>query len=41
MCLRVMVRLIRDRVADGDEFIQKLWDIHLKVKKEGYTQVSP
>jgi glutathione synthase len=27
------------RVAGGDEFIQKLWDIHLKVKEEGYTQV--
>jgi hypothetical protein len=26
-------------VAGGDEFIQKLWDIHLKVKEEGYTQV--
>ncbi|KFH49012.1 Glutathione synthetase-like protein [Hapsidospora chrysogenum ATCC 11550] len=25
-------------VAGGDEFIQKLWDIHLKVKEEGYTQ---
>jgi len=27
-----------EEVADGDEFIQKLWDIHLKVKAEGYTQ---
>lgn len=33
------MRADEDRVADGDEFIQKLWDIHLKVKAEGYTQV--
>ncbi|KAF4461177.1 glutathione synthetase [Fusarium albosuccineum] len=25
-------------VADGDEFIRNLWDVHLKVKAEGYTQ---
>lgn len=27
------------RVGDGDEFIRDLWNIHLKVKQEGYTQV--
>lgn len=26
-------------VADGDEFIRNLWNIHEKVKAEGYTQV--
>ncbi|KAH7328492.1 glutathione synthetase-like protein [Stachybotrys elegans] len=25
-------------VIDGDDFIRNLWDVHLKVKKEGYTQ---
>ncbi|UNI14180.1 Glutathione synthase [Purpureocillium takamizusanense] len=25
-------------VADGDDFIRNLWQIHLKVKQEGYTQ---
>ncbi|KAF5668865.1 glutathione synthetase [Fusarium heterosporum] len=25
-------------VADGDEFIRNLWDVHTKVKAEGYTQ---
>jgi glutathione synthase len=29
-----------NRVIDGDEFIGNLWNIHLKVKAEGYTQVS-
>lgn len=27
------------RVIDGDDFIRNLWDIHLKVKAEGYVQV--
>ncbi|CAI6088884.1 unnamed protein product [Clonostachys chloroleuca] len=27
-----------DEVIDGDEFIGNLWNIHLKVKAEGYTQ---
>jgi hypothetical protein len=27
------------QVMDGDDFIRNLWDIHLKVKEEGYTQV--
>ncbi|KAH7349481.1 glutathione synthetase [Plectosphaerella cucumerina] len=27
-----------DEVRGGDEFTTKLWDIHLKVKAEGYTQ---
>ncbi|KAM0281348.1 hypothetical protein ACHAQH_003616 [Verticillium albo-atrum] len=30
--------LTHDRVRDGDEFTTSLWDIHLKVKEEGYTQ---
>ncbi|KAL7960799.1 hypothetical protein V8C34DRAFT_275760 [Trichoderma compactum] len=25
-------------VIDGDDFIRNLWDVHLKVKAEGYTQ---
>ncbi|EMT64005.1 Glutathione synthetase [Fusarium odoratissimum] len=25
-------------VSDGDEFIRNLWDVHTKVKAEGYTQ---
>ncbi|KAH8880396.1 glutathione synthetase-like protein [Thozetella sp. PMI_491] len=25
-------------VADGDDFIRSLWDVHLRVKKEGYVQ---
>ena len=27
-------------VIDGDDFIHNLWDIHEKVKAEGYTQVQ-
>ena len=27
------------RVVDGDDFIRNLWDVHEKVKAEGYTQV--
>ncbi|ROT38795.1 glutathione synthetase [Sodiomyces alkalinus F11] len=27
-----------DEVRDGDEFTSNLWDVHLRVKKEGYTQ---
>ncbi|KAF5629155.1 glutathione synthetase [Fusarium tjaetaba] len=27
-------------VSDGDEFIRNLWDVHTKVKAEGYTQAS-
>ena len=27
------------RLADVDEFIAKLWSIHLQVKGEGYVQV--
>ncbi|PHH85297.1 hypothetical protein CDD83_628 [Cordyceps sp. RAO-2017] len=26
------------QVGDGDDFIQNLWQIHLRVKQEGYTQ---
>lgn len=28
------------RLASIDDFIAKLWDIHEKVKREGYVQVS-
>lgn len=31
--------LDRFRVIDGDEFIRNLWEVHLRVKAEGYTQV--
>jgi hypothetical protein len=27
------------RIIEVDEFIAELWQIHLKVKKEGYVQV--
>ncbi|KAF5639884.1 glutathione synthetase [Fusarium sp. NRRL 52700] len=29
-----------NEVSDGDEFIRNLWDVHTKVKAEGYTQAS-
>ncbi len=32
-------RLIFPRLVELDEFIAKLWDVHLTVKKEGYVQV--
>lgn len=38
-----LVRLtiwLRRRIAEVDEFIAKLWQVHLAVKKEGYTQVD-
>jgi hypothetical protein len=28
------------RVIGGDDFIANLWNVHLKVKKDGYVQVS-
>jgi hypothetical protein len=28
------------RVAGGDDFIDNLWKVHLRVKEEGYVQVS-
>jgi glutathione synthase len=31
--------LVWFRVIDGDEFIRNLWEVHLRVKAEGYTQV--
>ena len=37
-----LVRLtvwLRHRIAEVDDFISKLWQVHLAVKKEGYTQV--
>jgi hypothetical protein len=30
----------RGRVAGGDEFIANLWDVHRRVKEEGYVQVG-
>lgn len=33
--------LTSNRVKSGDDFIGKLWDTHLRVKKEGYAQVRP
>jgi hypothetical protein len=29
------------RFADSDEFIKKLWSVHLAVKSEGYVQARP
>jgi hypothetical protein len=29
----------RGRVAGGDDFIANLWNVHLRVKEEGYVQV--
>lgn len=29
-----------DRLSEVDDFISKLWHIHLAVKDEGYTQVN-
>ena len=29
----------KSRLVEVDDFIAKLWDIHLTVKKEGYVQV--
>ena len=28
------------RIVEVDDFIAKLWDVHLAVSKEGYVQVS-
>ncbi|KLU84277.1 glutathione synthetase large subunit, partial [Magnaporthiopsis poae ATCC 64411] len=32
------IRQMVEEVIDGDEFIAKLWGVHLKVKEEGYVQ---
>lgn len=32
--------LTRPRVASGDDFIAKLWQVHRRVKEEGYVQAS-
>ncbi|KAL8349578.1 hypothetical protein RB598_005104 [Gaeumannomyces tritici] len=32
------LRQMVEEVMDGDEFISKLWGVHLKVKEEGYVQ---
>lgn len=29
------------RIAEVDDFIAELWQVHLKVKEEGYVQVLP
>jgi glutathione synthase len=31
--------LTRSRILEVDEFIAQLWQVHLKVKDEGYVQV--
>jgi glutathione synthase len=31
--------LTRSRILEVDEFIAQLWQVHLKVKGEGYVQV--
>lgn len=31
--------LTKYRILEVDEFIAELWQVHLKVKEEGYTQV--
>jgi hypothetical protein len=28
------------RIIDVDDFIAELWQVHLKVKEEGYVQVE-
>jgi hypothetical protein len=33
------LRFTKDRLIEVDEFIAKLWQVHLKVKEEGYVQV--
>ena len=30
---------MENRILSVDEFIAKLWEVHLKVKEEGYVQV--
>lgn len=37
--LRPVIVLMYTRLLEVDDFIAKLWDIHLKVKNEGYPQV--
>ena len=32
-------RLTRNRILEVDGFIAQLWQVHLKVKEEGYVQV--
>lgn len=39
-CRRLLAVSDSGRVAGGDEFIANLWKIHLRVKEEGYVQVS-
>ena len=33
-------RLMGSRIIDVDDFIAELWQVHLKVKEEGYVQVK-
>ena len=33
-------RLMGSRIIDVDDFIAELWQVHLKVKEEGYVQVE-
>jgi hypothetical protein len=36
---RHWVEADQDRILEVDEFIAELWQVHLKVKEEGYVQV--
>jgi hypothetical protein len=38
-CMMYSRRLTRNRILEVDEFIAQLWQVHLKVKEEGYVQV--
>ena len=38
-CMTYLRRLTRNRILEVDEFIAQLWQVHLKVKEEGYVQV--
>ncbi len=35
-----MLTRIVSSVSEGDDFITSLWEVHLKVKKDGYVQVG-
>ncbi|RKL15534.1 hypothetical protein BFJ68_g5741 [Fusarium oxysporum] len=35
---KAVQKTYNELVSDGDEFIRNLWDVHTKVKAEGYTQ---
>lgn len=39
-CTPSCSKLIGLRIGDSDSFITELWKVHLRVKEEGYVQVS-